>query len=87
MLRSSVCVYNDAYKLFKGTIIVTNTGKAAAPNNRNKNVIFKNCIPSTDYISEINNTEIDHAKDIDVVMPMYNSIEDTDNYSKTSRSL
>ena len=35
-------------------------------------------------MSEINNTQIDHAKDLDVVIPMYNLI---DNYSETSSSL
>ena len=35
-----VCDYSDAYILVKGTITVDNTGTAAAPNNRNKNVIF-----------------------------------------------
>ena len=38
-------------------------------------------------MSRINNTEIDNAKDIDIVMPMYNLIEYSDNYSKTSGSL
>ena len=37
--------------------------------------------------SEINNAEIDNAKDINIVMPMYNLIEYSDNYSKTSESL
>ena len=37
--------------------------------------------------SEISNTETDNAKDIDIVMPMYNLIEYSDNYSKTSGSL
>ena len=41
----------------------------------------------TDCISEINNTKLDNAKYIDVVMPMYNLIEYSDNYSKTSESL
>ena len=50
-------------------------------------MIFKNCAPFADCISEINNTQIDNAKDIDVVMPMYNLIEYNDNYSKTSESL
>ena len=44
----------------------------SAPNNRNKKVIFKNGASFTDCISEINNKEIDHAKEIGVVMPMYN---------------
>ena len=46
-----------------------------APYNKNKNVIFKNCAPFTNYISEINNKEIDHPKDIDAVIQMYNLIE------------
>ena len=52
-----------------------------------KKIIFKNCAPITNYISEINNTQIDNAKDIDIVMPVYNLIEYSDNYSKTSRRL
>ena len=56
-------------------------------NKRNKGVIFKNCAPFTKCISRINNTDIDNAQDIDIVMPMYNLIEYSDNYSKTSRSL
>ena len=54
---------------------------------RNKGVIFKNCAPFTKCISRINNTDIDNAQDIDIVMPMYNLIEYSDNYSKTSGSL
>ena len=53
----------------------------------NKKVIFKNCGPFADYISEINNTQTDNAKYIDVVMSMYNLIEYSDTYSKTSESL
>ena len=48
--------------------------------------MFENCALFTECISEINNKEIDHAKDIDVVMPMYNLIEYSNNYSKTSGS-
>ena len=87
MLRSSLCDYSDAYVLVKGTITVINTGRDAAPNNRNKKVIFKNCTPFTNCISEINNTQIDNAKFIDIVMPMYNLIEYSDKYSKTSGRL
>ena len=80
MLRSSLCDYRDAYVLVKGTVRVPNLGTATAPNNRNKKVIFKNCTPFTDCISKISNKEKDHAKDIDVVMPMYNLTEYSDNY-------
>ena len=49
--------------------------------------MLKNCAPFTNCISEINNTQIDNAKDINIVIPMYNLIEYSDNYSKTSGSL
>ena len=42
---------------------------------RNKRVITKECAPFTEYISSTNNTQIDNAKDIDVVMPIYDLIE------------
>ena len=87
MISSSSSDYSDAYVLFKGTITVENIGTAAVPYNINKKVIFKNCTPFTDCINEINNREIDHAKVIDVVIPMYNLIEYSDNYWKTYRRL
>ena len=88
MLKSILCDYSDAYILVKGTITVNNTAAADADaNNANKKVIFKNCVPFTDCISEINNTQVYNAKDIDIVMPIHNLIEYSDNYSKTSGSL
>ena len=88
MLRSSLCDYSDAYILVKGSISANNAAAAGAPaNNTNKKVIFKNCAPFTYCISEINNTQIDNAKDIDIVMPMYNLIEYSDNYAKIAGSL
>ena len=88
MLKSSLCDYSDAYILVKGTISVINiAAQGATANNTNKKVIFKNCAPFTNCISEINNTQIDNAKDIDIVMPMYNLIEYIDNYAKTTGSL
>ena len=88
MLRSSLCDYSDAYILVKGNITVNNTApEGAAANNTNKKVIFKNCAPFTDCISKLNNTEIDNTGEIHIVMPMYNLIEYSDNYSKTSGSL
>ena len=84
MLRSSLCDQSDAYILIKGNIAINNTVDAGAnANNTNKKVIFKNCVPFTSCISKINNTQIDNAEYIDVVMPMYNLIEYSDNYSKT----
>ena len=86
MLKLSLCDYSDAYMLVKGTISIA-PQEGDNTNNGNKDVVFKNCVPFTDCISEINNTQIDNAKDIDVVMPIYNLTEYSDNYSKTSGSL
>ena len=88
MLRSSLCNYSDVYILVKGNISVNNTAAdSAAANNTDKKVIFKNCAPFTNCISKINNTQIDNTEYIDIIIPMYNLIEYSDNYSKTSGSL
>ena len=88
MLRSCLCDYSDAYILVKGNITVNNTAaNGAAANNTNKIVIFKNCAPLTNCISKINNTQIDNVEYMDIVTLMYNLIEYSDNYSKTSGSL
>ena len=90
MLKSSLCDYSDAYILVKGTIKIRGAGADAAArraDEREKGVAFKNCAPFTNCISEINNTQVDNAKDIDIVMPMYNLIEYSDNYAKTTGSL
>ena len=88
MLKSSLWDYSDKYILVKGTIAVSNTAAADADaNNTSKKVIFKNCAQFTNCISEINNTQVDNAEDINVIILMYNLIEYSDNYSKTSGSL
>ena len=90
MLESSLCDYSDAYIWVKGTITMTGVGDDAAArqaDERDKGVVFKNGAPFTNCIGEINNTQVDNAKDIDIVMPMYNLIEYSDNYAKTSGSL
>ena len=103
MLSSNLCDYAYSYILVKGTItIIGNAGAEPNPDapktaahllaarqadERDKGVIFKNCAPFTNCISRVNNTDIDNAQDIDIVMPMYNLIEYSDNYSKTSESL
>ena len=85
MLRSSLCDYSDAYILVSGTIRVA--ALAAGVGNNDVQVVFKSCVPFINCISEINNTQIDDAEDIDVVMPMYNLIEYCDSHSKTSGCL
>ena len=83
MLRSDLCDFSDAYIVVKGDIIVT------SPNNakRNKSVTFKNNAPFINCITKINGIKIDNAEDLDVVMPMYNLLEYSKNYKKTTGSL
>ena len=76
VLKSSLC---DAYILVKGTITVNNTAAADANTNNTPN----NCAPFIKCISEINNTQVDNAKDIDIVTPMYNLIEYSIGYTMT----
>ena len=65
MLKSSLRDYSEAYTLVKGNKTVNNTtADGASANNTNKKVIFENCAPFTNCISEINNTKVDNAKDI-----------------------
>ena len=57
-LKPSLCDYGDAYILVKGNITVQNTAAAGAEAKIiGRKIIFKNCAPLTDCISEINNTQ------------------------------
>ena len=85
ILKFSLCDSSDAYILVKEKIRITGAGDNAAArkaDERDKVVAFKNCAPFTNCISEITNTQIDTAKDIYIVMPMYNLMEYSDNYVK-----
>ena len=62
MLRSSLCDYSDAYIIVSATKTVAEV--AVSGGNNNIEIVFKNCVPFTDFIIEISNTEIDDAKDI-----------------------
>ena len=88
LVRSRLRDYSDAQIFVKGTITIPNTAAADAnANNVGKKFIFKNCALFTNFIGEINNTQVDNVKNINVVMPMYNLVENVDNYSKTSGNL
>ena len=86
MSRSRLCDYSDAYILVQVNITVKQV-LAQEPDNDGKKVVFKNCAPFTDCISEINNTQVDNAKYVDAVIPVHNLIEYSDSYSKASGSL
>ena len=84
MLTSDLCDYNDVHIIVKGSISVTSTNKA---NRRNKKLTLKNNAPFKSCITKINNKFVDHAKDLNVTILMYNLLEYSDNYSMTSGSL
>ena len=83
MLRQDLCDFSDVYIIVKGTITVTNPSNAKIY----KEVVFKNNAPFTNCITKINGIKIDSAEDLDVVMPMYNLLEYSKNYKKTTGSL
>ena len=90
MLKSNLCDFSETYIFVKEKIKITEAGDnnaARRQDERHKSVTFKNCIPFLKCIYRISNTEIDNPKDNDIVMPMYNLIEYSDNYSKPSGSL
>ena len=90
MLKSSLCDYSDAYIFAKRKITITEEGDNAAArqaDERDEGVAFRNCAPFTNCIIEIKNAQIDNARDIDIVMPMYNLTEYSDNFGKTSGRL
>ena len=85
-----MCDYSDAYILLSGTIIISERRAIRAArqgDERNKGTIFKDCTSFTDFLSQINNTQVDNAIDIDVVIPISNLIEHCRNYSETSGTL
>ena len=83
-IKSNLCDYSDAYIPVKGTMTIPNT--VAAVNNTNKKVIFKNCATFINCITEINNTQVNDAEKIDIVIPLYSLIEYSDAFLKTSRN-
>ena len=80
MLRSDLCDYNDKrYICIKGEIAVTELNNGTY----DKTLAFKDNAPFTSCILKINNTLIDNAENLDIVMSMYNLFEYSKNYSKT----
>ena len=68
----------------KGDITLTKTNTRRSIDRRNRLLAFKNNAPFTNYISKINNVLIDNGEDLDIVIPMYNLLEYSKNYRKTT---
>ena len=87
MLRSGLCDYSDVYIVVKGGITFTKTNGRGIIDIRNRFLAYENNAPFNNCISKINNVLIDNAEDLDIVMPMYNLLEYSKNYRKTTGSL
>ena len=80
VIKPFLCDYSDTYILVKGVIKVTGI-------NPDTNIVFKNCAPFTRCATHINDEHFETAENLDIVMPMYNLIEYSDNYADSSGSL
>ena len=78
-IKSSLCDYSDAFILVTGNITVAADNDTA--------VAFKNCEPIFTRITKIDDAFVDKANHVYIAMPMYNLIENSDNYSDTSGTL
>ena len=86
MLRSDLCHFSDAYIVVKGDMTLTKTNGRGIIHIRNIFLALKNNAPFINWISKINNVLIDNAEDLDIAMPMYNFLEYSKNYRKTTGS-
>ena len=80
VLKPNLCDYAEAYILVDGTIRATNAVNSTR-------LALKNCAPFTKCNLEINDEHVDTAENLDIVMPMYNLIEYSDNYQDSSATL
>ena len=80
--RSDLRDFSDAYIVVK-VITVTEPENA----KRNKSIAFKSNAPFINCISKLNSVQVDSAEDLDVLMLMYNWLEYSKNYRKTTGSL
>ena len=81
VIKSNLCDYPDAYIYFLTRNITATCG------NVNTNVAFKNCAPFTRCVAHINDEHVETAENLDIIMPMYNLLEYSDNYANSSGSL
>ena len=80
VIKSNLCDYSDTYILVAGNVTVTG-------GNANTKVAFKNCAPFRKCVTQINFEHVETAENVDIIMPVYNLVEYSDNYADSSGSL
>ena len=80
VIKPNLCDYSDAYILVIGDMKVADVAA-------NTNIAFKNCAPFTRYVTHIIDEHVETAENLDIIMPMYNMLEYSDNYADSSVSL
>ena len=84
MLKSNLCDYSDTYIVVEGRVRATGINNV---NRRNNKLTFKKNGTLRSCIAKINNTYIENAEDLGIVMTTYNLLEYSDNYFTTSGNL
>ena len=84
MLRSDLCDFSDVHIVVKGEITITRMSNSS---RKNGPLVLRNNAPFIGCISKTNATLIDNAEDLHAAIPMYNLLEYSKNFSKTTGSL
>ena len=79
VMKKFLCDYSDAYILITGNIKVADVGA-------DTNVAVKNCVTFTNCVTHVNDEHVKTAENLDIILPMYNLIEYSDNYADFSGS-
>ena len=80
VIKPNLFDYSDAYIFVTGDITAANV-------NANTRVAFKNCAPFRRCVTHINHEYVETTENLDIIMPMYNLLEYSDNYADSSGSL
>ena len=75
VIKSNLCDYSDAYILVTGNITVAGD---------DTKVVFKNCALFRRCVTHINDDHVENTENLDIIMPMYNLLEYSDNYADSS---
>ena len=80
VIKPNLCDYSDANILVTGDIKVADVAA-------NTNVAFKSCARFTRCVIHINDEHVETAENLDIIMPMCNLVQYSDNYEDSSESL